>query len=339
MERGTVSVIIPVYNADEYLAETLESVLRQTYKDYKIILINDGSTDNSQTIIEYYTDCYPEKIISIYQENQGQSSARNNALDYVRGKYIAFVDADDTVSETYLEKLVEAAEKENAQMSVCAFRAYYETTGNTAEIRMTEDWTVQFDEKHSHVFQYSPWARLIRTDFIKKYGLQFSNGEQMEDGPYCMMADILAEHTAVVNSIEYYYRLRGDSTTDHVIKSDIRPKVPYNGLINAIETVQANTDNEISLQMLEYCSAKIMAGWVTRIYSNCNDEIRQDICRHCTEIISKYFPQIDRNPFIAVSRLKKLPLAHRLAVKLFVEAYRTKTMFLFSKISALLLKD
>lgn len=333
-----ISVIIPVYNAAEYLAETLDSVFHQSFNDFELILINDGSTDGSEKIIKDYSDCYPDKVISIFQQNQGQSAARNNALDYARGKYIAFVDSDDIIAETYLEKLYDAAERENAQMSVCAFRAYDDATGKTVEIRMTEDWTVPFDSTHSHVFQYSPWARLIRTDFIRKYGLRFSVGEQMEDGPYCMMADILAEHTAIVNSIEYYYRLRGNSTTDHVIKSDIRPKVPYNGLVDAIKAVQANTEDKVSLQMLEYCSIKIMAGWVTRIYSNCNDEIRRDICDRCTEIVAKYFPEIGKNPYFSISRLIKIPLTHRAAVRLFVAAYRTKTLFAFSKVSAAVLR-
>ena len=335
MNNPKISIIIPVYNAANYLPETLDSIFKQTFTDYEIILIDDGSKDNSKKIIGKYINKHPNKITYIYQENQGQSAARNNALKYIKGDYIAFIDSDDTISDTYFEKLYNAAENEKAQMAVCAFKAYNDVTQETLEERLTQDWTIYFDDTHKHVFQYSPWARLIKTDYINKYNFRFSNGEQMEDGPYCMMIDLLSPNTTIINSIEYFYRIRGNSTTDHITKSDIEPKVPYNGLKDAINTVTKNASDTITLQMLEFCSVKIMAGWVTRIYSNCNNSIRHKICDNCVTIMDTYFPNANNNPYFKINALPKLPFSHRIATKLFVLAYITNTMYLFSKITSL----
>src|SRR4028119_1061372 len=86
-----VSVIIPVYNCDRYIQEAIESVLNQTYSDYEIIVVDDGSTDNTRSVLEPYF----HRIHYIYQENQGASAARNRGLQEARGKFVAFLDADD----------------------------------------------------------------------------------------------------------------------------------------------------------------------------------------------------------------------------------------------------
>ena len=117
-----ISVIIPVYNAELYLEAMLESVLRQTFRDFELIIINDGSTDDSQKIIDRYRR-KDARIKAFKQENQGQSVARNNALQYVNGKYIAFLDADDIISEDYLERLYEATEGWK-DISLCSYQKF-----------------------------------------------------------------------------------------------------------------------------------------------------------------------------------------------------------------------
>jgi len=103
-----ISIIIPVYNSEKYIAETVKSVLKQTYKNYEIIIINDGSTDNSTSIISNFTrNC---KIIN--QDNQGRSTARNNGLAIASGEYVLFLDSDDILEEEALEYLTNALDVE-----------------------------------------------------------------------------------------------------------------------------------------------------------------------------------------------------------------------------------
>ena len=94
-----VSIIVPVYNTEKYVAKTLDSLVNQTLNSYEIIVVNDGSTDNSQEIIKEYTKKYPNLIQAYYKENGGLGSARNYGLQYAKGEYVGFVDSDDWRSE------------------------------------------------------------------------------------------------------------------------------------------------------------------------------------------------------------------------------------------------
>ena len=98
------SIIVPVYNVESYLAKCLDSILCQSYKDYEIIAINDGSTDNSSKILKEYVDKY-DNIIVINQENQGLSQARNNGVKEAKGEYIIFADSDDFIEKDLLKKI------------------------------------------------------------------------------------------------------------------------------------------------------------------------------------------------------------------------------------------
>ena len=117
-----VSIIIPVYNVEKYLDKCLKSVLNQTYKNIEIIVINDGSTDNSLKICKKYKD---KRIVLIDKENGGVSSARNKGLELASGKYITFVDSDDWLELDAIENMVSFIEKENVDF----VRFCYQTAG------------------------------------------------------------------------------------------------------------------------------------------------------------------------------------------------------------------
>lgn len=114
-----VSVIVPVYNVEQYLNKCLDSLVNQTLKEMEILVVNDGSPDNSQAIIDEYVDKYPERVRAFCKENGGQGSARNMALDYARGEYIGFVDSDDWVELTMYEKMYQKAVDEKAKIVIC----------------------------------------------------------------------------------------------------------------------------------------------------------------------------------------------------------------------------
>lgn len=119
-----VSVIIPVYNVEEYLRETLDSVLAGTLQDFELLLVDDGSTDGTPEICRQYAE-RDERIQVFTKENGGVGSARNYGLDRARGEYIAFIDGDDLVRPDYLEKLVRFADGENLDWAVCGCHRIY----------------------------------------------------------------------------------------------------------------------------------------------------------------------------------------------------------------------
>ena len=332
-----ISVIIPAFNAGRFLSELLETLVKQTYSNLEILIMNDGSTDNTQTIIETYIK-QDSRIKSFIQENQGQSAARNNALGYASGEYVAFLDADDLILEDYFQKLYDATEGWK-DLALCSYRKFNSDTGETLLERETEDWNIPFTSGYSHVFQYSPCARLCRMDFIKKYNFLFGVGEQLEDGPYCMAQGILANAVGIVNETLYYYRVYKASTMGSVRAGKQKPKVPYRSMETAIQQVLQNTNDPIKLQILEYCSIKILAGWLTNMYKNCDLTVHREICTYCYSVMDKYFPDINNNPLIDRKTGKgKLPLPHREAVVLFMKAWRSRTLLLYSSLSVLALR-
>lgn len=126
-----VSVIIPIYNVEKYLAECIESVCNQTYKDIEIILIDDGSTDGSYGICEVYKE-KDSRIVVIHKQNGGHTSARKAGIIAAKGKFVACVDADDRIEPEYLEQLVAEQERNGAQMVATGY--YYEIDGKSQRV-------------------------------------------------------------------------------------------------------------------------------------------------------------------------------------------------------------
>ena len=118
-KQSLISVIIPVYNVEKYLKICLESVVNQTYKNLEIIIVNDGSTDNSLNIMNKYKS---DKRVKIYsKENGGLSSARNYGIDNSHGEFISFIDSDDYISNDFIEKLYKQIKCDNSDISMCRY--------------------------------------------------------------------------------------------------------------------------------------------------------------------------------------------------------------------------
>ena len=115
-----ISIIVPVYNVEKYLRKCLDSILAQTFSDFELFLVDDGSTDRSGEICDQYAQSDP-RIRVIHQENAGQAVARNRALDVMQGEYVAFVDSDDFIHPQMMEVLLKHAERTNATISVCGY--------------------------------------------------------------------------------------------------------------------------------------------------------------------------------------------------------------------------
>lgn len=129
-----VSIIVPIYNVEKYLEKCIESILSQTYKNFELILIDDGSLDNSPQICDRYA-AKDERIIVIHQENRGVSEARNAGLDIAKGEYIGFVDPDDFVAPEMYEMMVTTMEREAVELAICGYN-YFDEDGNVDRSRL-----------------------------------------------------------------------------------------------------------------------------------------------------------------------------------------------------------
>ena len=172
------SVIIPIYNAEKTLTDCLNSLVSQEYSDYEIILVNDGSSDQSDDICRNYADNY-QNIRYIFQPNSGVSAARNTGLDHAVGQYILFVDSDDSVSDHYFEQLDLLLCEENYDLVQFS---YIIKNGQKQRKRCLKNRTALNQYDSAELFSEavykktanSPWNKLYKKEIIEQYCLRFN---------------------------------------------------------------------------------------------------------------------------------------------------------------------
>ena len=200
-----ISVIVPVYNAEQYLNRCLDSIIRQTYKNIEILLIDDGSTDKSLDICKEYEN-KDARIIVIHQENKGVSAARNNGLEHAVGEYIAFVDSDDYIDTNMYQSMLEISRRYNADIVLCDCLKEYKDHSAlyTHPIREGFYNKNQLEEEYyQHLIMMenieypatiSNWLMLIKNNNVPRYieGIKYSE-------------DLLFGAQAVFSASSFYY--------------------------------------------------------------------------------------------------------------------------------------
>lgn len=216
-----VSVIVPVYQVEAYLPRCLDSILAQTFADYELILVDDGTKDGCPAIMQAYAQ-RDSRIRQIHKENGGLSSARNAGLDIARGEYIAFVDSDDYVAPRWLEETVRAADETGAQQVLYNYALVVEGQEQGPYLRF-ESETIDVDRLGLANYFYSywmpyrhgqeAWSKLYRRCVIEENGLRFApNDEVFAEDTLFSAQYLLRTHTiAALNTPYVYYVQRGDS--------------------------------------------------------------------------------------------------------------------------------
>lgn len=216
-----VSVIIPVYNVENYLRDCLNSVVNQTLKDIEIICINDGSTDKSREILQEFAD-KDSRIKIIDQENKGQAAARNLGIKQAKGEFIGFVDSDDSISPDFYEKLYDNAVKYNANIAVGNIKRCFES-GKSEDwikyknITLTNKLRKKFDLCKVPKFHYI-WNKIYRRIPFLHSGVTFEEGIYFEDLEFMHKVLCYLDNLVTVPDVFYYYRDNVSSTVN--AKSD-----------------------------------------------------------------------------------------------------------------------
>lgn len=213
--EAIVSIIIPVYNAKKYLSNTLDSVVKQTYKNLEIILVNDGSTDNSKDICESYAKI-DKRIKVINKENGGVSSARNYGLALAKGEYISFVDSDDFLFEDMIETLVNDIQNTNAEIAVCGYWHVTEKEYRNIINRIKTEELTKLEALYNPVnYFYSKtlmpfmWNKIFDRRLIEK--IRFDETIHYgEDYLFCAMAYMKARKACYRTDKKYFYIKRND---------------------------------------------------------------------------------------------------------------------------------
>ena len=223
------SIIIPVYNVEEYLEECLESIINQSFKDFEVICVNDGSTDNSLEILQKYAE-NDERFKVLNQENQGQGVARNNALNIANGEYILFVDPDDFIELNMLEVFNERLDIQNVDVAFFDYQIFGENTKtkivrfmdemkNTLNLNINDNFIFNWQELVKDNFRYTAmmvWNKVYSNKFLKENHIQFAPNKHAEDHIFSISATLLANKISYIKKTLYYYRKRSDSSVNKV---------------------------------------------------------------------------------------------------------------------------
>lgn len=212
MKKELISVIIPIYNVENYLERCIKSVINQTYKNFELILVNDGSQDRSGKICEEYAK-KDSRIIVIHKKNGGLSDARNKGIDICKGDFITFIDSDDYVEKQYLEILYNAIKRENANISICSYRSIYE---NGRVLKQRENFKKVLTAKETFEeilyqknFNVSAWAKMYEKKIFTN--IRYPKGKIFEDAFTTYKLIAKADKVSVDLQIQYNYMIRNNS--------------------------------------------------------------------------------------------------------------------------------
>ena len=261
-----ISVIIPVYNTEKYLRRCFDSVIAQDYKNLEIVIINDGSEDNSEQIINEYKKKYPELISYYKKENSGVADTRNFGIEKAQGDYIMFLDSDDYIDKALLKTLEEYVNKNIDLIKFKLQRVNEEgktleiVSGATFEKTTGEDG---FNKLYStDVLLDSPCVYLIKKELFVKNSLKFTVGTEHEDFGLVPFIIVLAQTMVSVNFYGYYYVQSDNSITRNedytkTIKKAYDALKHYDNAIILIEILNINKITKQNLKIY-YTNAIIL---------------------------------------------------------------------------------
>ena len=326
-----VSVIIPVYNSEKYVEKCICSVMAQTLPELEIIIINDGSIDESGKILKNL-EREDVRIILLEQNNQGVASARNLGVKKSTGKYITFVDGDDYLKNDYIEKMYDLAEKESLDMVISGL-TYVDESGKELNKIIpgvykrleNEEWTFRISAVCSHLYRRELWT---------KYDVKFQSGERGEDMPISLFFSAVCPRINTIQECGYYY-VQHASSAIHNFKGLEKYTLPYKGLDNTLKKVE-----EVGIQN----SPEFYELFVLRIFATCLFQLApgarwekiRELCDYISCTVNMYFPAYWKNSKAKLNAKVDIPFTQKVAVKVLMLLLKMKLLrpfgWLISKI-------
>ena len=293
-----VSVIVPIYNVEGYIEKCLETLVNQTLDDIEIILVNDGSKDNSALIAKKYLEKYPEKIVYLEKENGGLSDARNYGMPYAKGEYIAFLDSDDYVEKDMYEKMYEIAKKENSDMVECDF--YWEYPD-----KKKEDIGKIYSGKNEMLekIRVVAWNKLIKREILEKTKIQFPKGYRYEDVEFTYKLIPYLEKVSFLKKPCIHYMQRKGSISN---TQNERTKEIFDVLEHVIDYYKQNNFYEKYKNELEYVYIRYaFCSSLLRIVKIEDENIQEQLLQTTWENVNTKFPNWKKNPILKKNKSLK----------------------------------
>lgn len=286
-----VSIIVPIYNVEKYLERCIESLIEQTLKDIQIILVNDGSTDNSGKIAKEYAIKNQDKIMYLEKENGGLSDARNYGIPYATGEYIAFLDSDDYIDKEAYKEMYNKAKQENADYVECDFVWEYPK-------KLKKDKQVEYKNKKEMLafVRVVAWNKLIKREIIEKNNLQFPKGLRYEDVEFTYKLIPHLTKVSYINKCFIHYTQRENSIAN---VQNARTSEIFTILDNVISYYKENNLYKEYEDELEYNYARyLLCSSLKRICKIQDKETRVELINKTWNNLNSKFPNWKNNKIL-----------------------------------------
>lgn len=304
-----VSIIIPVYNSEKYVGACIESFLKQTYQNIELILINDGSTDRSSDILKEYQKKQPKKIFVFDQKNQGVAKTRNYGVQCAKGKYIMFADNDDYAESDYVDTMFQEIEKTQLDMVVCSCRKV-DADGNVLYNQ------VLTDDEWSKFRVITPWARIIRRDFIVNNHIEFGDFKLGEDSYFSVTAYNATSKIKTIPYIGYNWVQRATSVSNTTQKKGIASPLPF---LDALIERNSKLEN-ISQDTFEYFVIKFIVWNLYYICDSLNTKGLMQYNKRYFGWLKEKYPEYKKNSLLGFTKPDGEEIKVRVLVSCLVKA-------------------
>ncbi|MGX7009385.1 hypothetical protein RR45_GL000635 [Lactococcus chungangensis CAU 28 = DSM 22330] len=312
--KPLISIVVPVYNVEKYIHECLESILNQSYKNIEVIIVNDGTLDNSIAKIEDLLKDKRTRLIS--QVNQGLSAARNTGIENATGKYVAMIDSDDKIKPDFIKHLFDVADSQDADIVRGSFRDFEGNipSGWIADFLIEPQGGIEtLDKFLDNNTSFVVWSSLYRTEFLNLHNLRFTPGILLEDGDFTVRSYLKARKVLTTDYTDYQYRIRPGSilTSNNAKRMSESEEIIIKKFINELSITKSD---QISI-ILKKSIYSFMRDW-TRILVNNNVILNRNIS--CfedgllkTKVIRSSRPRKEKLKFnikVIIIRLKNIKI-------------------------------
>ncbi len=299
MNKYKISVIVPVYGVEKYISKCLNSLVNQTLNDIEIIVVNDGTKDNSQKIIDEYVKKYPDKVKSFIKENGGQGSARNYGLKQANGEYIGYVDSDDYVELDMYEKLYNKAINNNLDIAICG---NYNVSEDYKNKKVDLEFIKYEDNKINALLgKKAVWNKIYKKSIVEK--LEFRSKVWYEDFDFSIKAICSAKKIGYVNEPLYNYLLREGSTMNN---SNVVRNLE---ILDAFNEIVKDKKYKGYYDIIEFLAIDhIYISTIVRVINaKADDKVKRETINKLIDYMNTSFPNYKNNKYInTLSKNRKI---------------------------------
>lgn len=304
MNKCKLSIIVPVYGVEKYIDKCLNSLVKQSLKEIEVIVVNDGTKDNSQKIIDKYVKKYPDKIKSYIKENGGQGSARNYGLKKATGEYIGYVDSDDFVEKDMYKKLYNKAKENNYDIVVCGNYNVSEDYQN----KNIDAFINNYNTDLENIFfgKMAVWNKIYKRNILIKNKLEFKEKVWYEDLAFTLKAIMNSNTFAFIDEPLYDYLIREGSTMNN---SNVQRNLEILDAFNDILSYIKHNKKEEYFSKIEFLAIDhIYISAIVRVLkADADDKVKRETINKLIDYMNTSFPNYKNNKYInTLSKNRKI---------------------------------